>query len=133
VVVVVILLVLMGGYLYLQSRNPSVQTLEKVGTNWQINAGQYEAIQFSLSQAGDITGNVSSTSYMEVYLMTPAEYASFQQDVNHTSATYSSGPTEQADLDVGITGGTWALVFIASTPSSAMSVDVTEAIVVTPT
>jgi hypothetical protein len=131
-VIVVILLVLMVGYLYLASRSPSVQTLEGVGVTWQVNAGQYETIRFSLSQAGEITGTVSSTSYMEAYLMTPSEYASFQSNVSHTGATYSSGETESAVFDVDIASGAWALVFIASNPSAAMSVEVTQAIVVTP-
>jgi hypothetical protein len=132
-VVAVLLLAVVVGYALDQAAQPQPATLAGLGSVYNVPPGGYEAVHFTITRSGEVTGSVASSSPMTVYLMGPGEFTSFSANASHTGSTWSSGVTEGTTIDVSVPSGTWYLLFVPATSSAALQVQVTQALVVSPT
>ena len=113
VVVVVVVWALMGG---LRSGSPSsTEVLVAAGTSYSLPAGQLNIVSIVLSSTGMINGTIAESFGLAIYLMTPAELASFVKTLKISGYEWTSGDLANNSvyrLNLTIQPGSWDLVFV---------------------
>lgn len=110
---------------------PKTMTLITSGTVISVPAGDYIPKGFSFKVSGTITGSLSATSGITIYLMTPSEYSSFQANHTISGYSYTTGDITSGSINTNIGSGTWYVVFYNSNIITATTVTVNSLIFTT--
>jgi hypothetical protein len=109
----------------------SDQTVAATGMSWTIPPGNYEKITVNSSKSFWISGSVTGTAPMDSWLLDAAQLHKFNLQGNPGSSYWASGTVLSTSWDVNVASGTYYLVFVSNVPTSALTVQVTQSIVIT--
>ncbi len=111
--------------------SPTAHTIVSSGTVWQLNAGNYEYIQFTLPSSASMGGSFTATNGVTVYCFTPSEYQSFSSTGSASSYVWTSGSVSSGYVNFNLGSGTYYLVFQNTNLITTSSVQVTSDITAT--
>lgn len=131
-VVVVVVIVAAALFLNLNNHDTSAQTLAPDGTSYTIPAAHYEYIKFNVGASEWVTGSLTASNYMTLYLLDQSDYTSFASHGRVSTYQWSSGLIIQGSIDVNVGAGTYYLVILSQTPTEPITVQVTQALMVSP-
>lgn len=89
---------------------PTSSTIVSSGTVDTIYAGHIEVYKFSLSNQATVSGTVSATNGITIYIMNPTSYAQFNSSGSASSYAYTTGHVSSGTISTVLPAGTYYLV-----------------------
>jgi hypothetical protein len=141
VAVAIVLVVLLGGFLYVfvlparhsdSTPSGSGVVLVPSGHDYDVFVSQSSIISFTLNGTTTLSGAFTTTYGITAYVLTNQEYASYSHYGNVSAYEWSSGEVSSGTISESLPAGSWNLAFIDVT-SQATSVLITSPIALTPT
>ena len=111
--------------------SPTAHTIVASGTVWQLNAGYYEEVQFTLPSSASMGGSFTATNGVTAYCFTPSEYQSFSSSGSASSYVWTSGQVSSGSVNFNLGSGTYYLVFQNTNLITTSSVQVTSDVTAT--
>ena len=107
--------VVMGGLRTASSSGSTGTVLIPFGTGYSMVIGQYNGINFDISHESRITGLLNSSHGIQIYILTPSEFAYLVKNLSVSGYVWTSGVVafqQLYQLNVAVQPGQWVLSFV---------------------
>jgi hypothetical protein len=125
-VVILAAYVLTGGFQGSTGSSSSSGTvLIPYGTGLSLSIGQFNGINFVITSESVIKGSLNSSRGVQIYIMTPSEFAALVKNSNVSGYEWTSGIVAVQtiyQLNVAVSPGQWVLSFVNPFPSTPTGV-----------
>ena len=110
---------------------PSGKLLAPQGASYGIQASQFVAFGFIVNASSTLTGSVTTTFNVSIYLMSSVEFAQFVSTTVVGHAEWASGTIASGPFSTPVGPGDWELVFLDPSTIQATNVVFTAPVQVT--